>query len=286
MKAINVLSLFDGISCGRVAVDRAGFAVDKYYASEVDKFAEKISRDNYPDIIRLGDVTKWKQWPIDWASIDLILAGSPCQGFSFSGKQLAFDDPRSALFFVFVDILSHVREKNPAVRFLLENVKMKAASIAVITETVGVAPIAINSALVSAQSRPRIYWANWPTTQPKDRGIFLSDILLNSVEEKHTISAKWKIRLDTSTDVPKKFSAINPPRALCMTARQYTNWKGTFVAVGDKIRRLSPVECERLQTLPDNYTRAASDTQRYKSIGNGWTVDVIAHLLTESGLAP
>ena len=133
-----VLSLFDGISCGQIALERAGIKVDKYYASEVDKYAITVTQANYPDTIQLGDVTKWREWDIDWGGIDLLIGGSPCQGFSFAGKQLAFDDPRSKLFFVYVDILNHIRSLNPDVKFLLENVKMKKEHLAVITEQLGV----------------------------------------------------------------------------------------------------------------------------------------------------
>ena len=131
---MNVLSLFDGMSCGQIALERAGVNVRKYYASELDKYAIKVTQANYPDTIQLGDVTKWREWDIDWASIDLLIGGSPCQGFSFAGKQLAFDDPRSKLFFVYVDILNHIRSVNPDVKFLLENVKMKKECLDVITE--------------------------------------------------------------------------------------------------------------------------------------------------------
>lgn len=174
---MNVLSLFDGISCGRVALDRAGIKVNNYYSSEIDKYAIKVSTNNYPDIIRLGDINNWQEWSVDWTSIDLILAGSPCQGFSFAGKQLAFDDPRSRLFFVFVEILNHVKSLNPNVKFLLENVRMKKEYIQVINDCLDVEPILINSALVSAQNRQRLYWANWNIEQPEDKGILLKDII-------------------------------------------------------------------------------------------------------------
>ena len=131
---MNVLSLFDGISAGQVALERAGISVTNYYASEIDKYAIKVTMANYPNTIQLGDVTKWREWDIDWSSIDLLIGGSPCQGFSFAGKQLAFDDPRSALFFVYVDILNHIRSVNPDVKFMLENVKMKREHLDVITE--------------------------------------------------------------------------------------------------------------------------------------------------------
>jgi DNA (cytosine-5)-methyltransferase 3A len=132
---MNILSLFDGMSCGRIAAERAGLDVDNYYASELDKYAITVTQANWPNTVQLGDVTKWREWDIDWASIDLLIGGSPCQGFSFAGKQLAFDDPRSKLFFVYVDILNHIRSLNPDVKFLLENVRMKKEFLDVITES-------------------------------------------------------------------------------------------------------------------------------------------------------
>jgi len=132
---MNVLSLFDGMSCGQIALERAGVKAGNYYASELDKYAIKVTQANYPDTVQLGDVTKWRDWGIDWSSIDLLIGGSPCQGFSFAGKQLAFDDPRSKLFFVYVDILSHIRSVNPNVKFMLENVRMKKEYLDIITES-------------------------------------------------------------------------------------------------------------------------------------------------------
>ena len=180
---MNILSLFDGMSCGRLALDRLGIKVDKYYASEIDKYAIQVSSANYPDIIQIGDVCDVKGE--DYPDIDLVMAGSPCQGFSFAGNQLAFDDPRSALFFEFVRILKEVKPKY----FLLENVKMKKEFLDVISEQVGVEPILINSALVSAQNRLRYYWTNIPgVEQPEDRGIVLRDILETEPDEKYDIS--------------------------------------------------------------------------------------------------
>src|SRR5574344_969965 len=190
-----VLSLFDGISCGRVALERAGIAVEKYYASEIDPYAEKISASNYHDIIRLGDITKWREWNIE--KPDMIIAGSPCQGFSIAGKGLNFEDPRSKLFFVFADILKYYHPKY----LLLENVKMKAEWNDVISTTLGeiypecvrqneifqkgrLEPVLINSALVSAQNRERLYWCNFPVTQPEDKHIMLKDIIIDSVADR------------------------------------------------------------------------------------------------------
>jgi DNA (cytosine-5)-methyltransferase 3A len=156
---MKVLSLFDGISAGQLALKQP---IDQYFASEVDKYAIQLTQRNFPNTIQLGDVNNWREWDIPWAEIDLVMGGSPCQGFSFAGKQLNFDDPRSALFFVFVDICHHVADHNPKMRFLLENVRMKKESQAVITGYMGVEPIAINSSLVSAQNRYRLYWTNIP----------------------------------------------------------------------------------------------------------------------------
>jgi len=175
---INVLSLFDGLSCGNIALERAGIKVNNYFASEIDKWAIQIANKNYPSIIQLGDVTKFDETKLP--KIDLLIGGSPCQGFSFAGKQLNFDDPRSKLFFVYVYMLKQLKPKY----FLLENVRMSKQSQDVISEHLGVQPIKINSSLVSAQNRVRLYWTNIPNvTQPEDKGILLKDILLDDAEE-------------------------------------------------------------------------------------------------------
>jgi DNA-cytosine methyltransferase len=179
---MNVLSLFDGMSCGMIALDRLGIKVDNYYASEIDKYAMQVSAANYPEIIQVGDITKLDLSTLP--KIDLVMGGSPCQGFSFAGKQLAFDDPRSALFFEFVKC---VKELNPKY-FLLENVKMKKEYLDIISEYMGVEPIFINSSLVSAQSRQRYYWTNIPNvTPPEERGIVLRDILEDQVGSEHYV---------------------------------------------------------------------------------------------------
>lgn len=188
---MNVVSLFDGMSCGRVALQRAGFRYVNYFASEIEKQAIKVASDNWPDTKHIGDVTKIKY--IDWSidTPDLLIGGSPCQGFSFAGKQLNFDDPRSKLFFEFVRILNEIRKVNPNVKFLLENVRMKKAYQDVITEALGVKPVEVNSALVSAQSRKRLYWTNIEGFKmPEDRHIYLSDIL----EEEYDYSTGAAIR--------------------------------------------------------------------------------------------
>ena len=183
---MNILSLFDGMSCGQIALNRLGVKYDKYFASEIDKYAMQITKQNYPDTIHIGDVTAIKA--AELPKIDLLMGGSPCQGFSFAGSQLAFNDPRSKLFFEFVRLLKELKPKY----FLLENVRMKKEYLDIITEHLGVKPILINSALVSAQNRQRYYWTNIPEiAQPKDKGIVLKDILETNPNEITKMSDKF-----------------------------------------------------------------------------------------------
>jgi len=320
---MDVLSLFDGISCGRVALERAGIPVGKYYASEIDKYAIKISTKNYPDIIRLGDITVWKDWHIP--KPDLIIAGSPCQGFSFAGKGLNFDDPRSKLFFVFADILKHYHPKF----FLLENVVMSAQSNDVISSMLGelypecveqpqmfktgrLEPIMINSALISAQNRERLYWTNIPgITQPEDKGILLRNIIEDGEVDRHKslcLDANYYKGGSEKNYKEKKRRQLvmsqseNRLMVRCQQIAQIkkggqgnriynVNGKApTLTAIcgghqepkisEDNItwRKLTCLECERLQTLPNRYTEGVSNTRRYHALGNGWTVDVVAHI--------
>jgi len=372
------------MSCGMLALDRLGIKVDKYYASEIDKYAMQVSAANYPEIIQVGDVCDLKSE--DFKDIDLILAGSPCQGFSLAGKQLAFDDPRSALFFEFIRLLKEIKPKY----FLLENVRMKKEFLQIISEqvsacypeiTFGIDPIFINSSLVSAQSRPRYYWTNIPgIEQPKERGIVLKDILEPDAEEpmysniyggfgekkprehygksvtiransgggsipniklkdlsKYYLSEKAIAYMNRSS--PKWsngktrkdiYIKREDQKGDCLTANMHKGvpygiveikagafrarpldkngkrvvWKDVKpkqiletrkdeksnsitsvqkdnVLTKDEVywRKLTPIECERLQTVPDNYTNHVSNTQRYKMLGNGWTIEVIAHIL-------
>lgn len=279
---MKILSLFDGISAGQVALQRAGIQVDTYYASEIDNHAIKVTQENFPNTIQLGSVTEWKTWDIDWSSIDLVFGGSPCQGFSFAGKQLNFDDDRSKLFFTFVDVVNHVKSANPNAFFMLENVMMKKQYEDVITEYMGVNPIKINSSLVSAQSRKRLYWTNIPNiTQPEDKGIILKDILMDdsTIDDKYKLSDvgyKYMHRLRNGKPRWKYHTNYLNDKAACLTANMY---KGVpYGIIMEKKRRLTVEECEILQTFPINYTSCVSNTQRYKALGNSWTVDVIAHI--------
>ena len=369
---MNVLSLFDGMSCGQQALQRAGIKVDNYFASEIDKPAIQITQKNFPNTIHLGNVTRIDTKGLlkdyNLSQIDLLMGGSPCQGFSFAGGQLAFDDPRSKLFFEFVRIKEELQPKY----FLLENVKMKQEFQDVITKYMGVEPIEINSSLFSAQNRRRLYWTNIPVDMDiKDKGLVLKDILqtdhneppvpINERNARHhknplqkslcttasmykgagnngmtlvdrlipvgmaeeyahynyratkevyhmegkaptlltmqggnrepkvaTYSAKGGrivnrrldeqgVRKDYQMDLPltPQVEIRSDDKTNCLTTLQ----KDNVVVEGMTWRKLTPIECERLQTLPDNYTEGVSKTQRYKMIGNGWTVDVIAHIL-------
>lgn len=277
---MNVLSLFDGISAGQMALKRANVSVDKYYSSEVDNFAINIANKNFPDTIQLGDVTKWRDWDIDFSKIDLVIGGSPCQGFSFAGKQLNFQDDRSKLFFEYVDILNYINSLNSNVKFLLENVRMKQEYQNVISKFLNVSPIAINSSLVSAQNRLRYYWTNIENIeQPIDKNIKLKDVLVDNPIEKHFLSEKaidYMSRLRSGK--PRWEYHKNPldAKAACLTANMY---KGVpYGVIKEKVRKLTEIECERLQTFPDNYTYGVSSSQRYKALGNSWTVDVVSHI--------
>ena len=392
---MNVLSLFDGMSCGRVALERVGIKVNNYYSSEIDKYAIQIANKNYPqdEINRLGDVTKWQDWNIDWSSIDLVTGGFPCQAWSIAGKQFGDKDERGMLFWVMLDIMKKALTSNPKAKFLIENVKMKKDFEEYITlhtsNALGVVyKHLINSALVSAQNRQRYYWTNIENIkQPKDKGILLKDILedgLNDIgrlvnrrlnkngkREDYNLDIPLISQLEARTDnksgclttiqkdnvvllrpcelrefktdsichhiadatdikgnesikrvyadsgkaptlttmtgghrepkvlvVPeatkKGYVEIQPgecvdltfinsktrrgramrekSNGLTATNYDFSHWNGYFY------RKLTPLECERLQTLPDNYTEGVSNSQRYKMLGNGWTCDVIVHI--------
>jgi len=300
---INVLSLFDGISCGQIALERQGFEIENYFASEIDKYAMQITMANYPNTKQLGDVKNVtaEQLP----KIDLLIGGSPCQGFSFAGAGLNFEDERSKLFFEFVRLKNELKPKY----FLLENVKMKQEFQDIISEQLGVKPIMINSSLVSAQNRERLYWTNIPVIgQPIDKGILLKDIIEDGQvlkDKSQTIlatlykeNAKSMIKrnkqglLILKNIYPKKGQNGNVYSIFgkCKTLSAGVGIKGNGIGSSnapkiesinaDGWRKLSPIECERLQTVPDGYTKYVSDTQRYKALGNGWTVDVISFIFS------
>lgn len=362
---MNVLSLFDGIACGRIALQRTGIEVENYYASEVDKHAIEVAKSNWPEIQHIGDVRNltyfngrlWRgRWDdylqsvvltIDEAElihdghIDLVIGGSPCQGFSNSGKLKGFEDPRSKLFWHYVRLWRQIRAENPKAKFLLENVKMKKEWVKVITEALGVEPIEINSALVSAQNRKRLYWTNIEgVEQPEDKGIVLRDI---TEDGRTALGIAQRGRYNKSGVIEQRFECNKTEKSNALTTVQkdsllfvpvdshessvglkcigglmkesHTMWlndgkilqrnfrQGNRVysengkaaslnansgglgrqtglyEIDGVIRRLTRLECERLQTVPDNYLSGISDSKAIKALGNGWTVDVIAHIL-------
>lgn len=282
--SINVLSLFDGMSCGQIALRNAGVKVDKYYASEIDKHAVSVTKHNNPNTIHLGDVTKWREWDIDWPSIKLLIGGSPCQGFSSAGKRLAFDDPRSALFFIYVDILNHIRSVNPNVKFLLENVRMKTEHIDVISRHLGVDPIFIDSGDISPCARPRFYWCNWLVSQPNKVDISFGDVI-DYLSTENTMSDAWHSWWEKNKDfqIKKSYSKIVHPgqQGITMTARQYASWNGNFIPTPDgKLRKPTKIELAKLVGAPSDYFSSASQRQAELMTGNGWTVDVIAHIFS------
>ena len=282
---MNVLSLFDGMSCGQIALNQLGFKVDNYFASEIEPASMKVAKHNFPNTIHIGDVTKVKGSELP--KIDLLIGGSPCQGFSFAGKQLNFNDERSVLFFEFVRLL---KETNPKY-FLLENVKMKQESEDVISEYLGVKPIIINSSLVSAQNRIRLYWTNIPNiTLPEDKGILLRDVIYDDSYKVFTdiriTNTKKKTKNYVKWDLSGKQYWSQQDRAyykegkICTLPKAQPSNKLNILLDYEKdiYRRLHPIEAERCQTVPDNYTDCVPTNKRLEMLGNGWTVDVIKHI--------
>jgi len=299
---MKVLSLFDGISCARVALERAGIPVELYIASEIDKYAIQISSKNYPDIVHVGDVKDIAgvKDPLSCYSYDLLIGGSPCQDLSIAKRnRKGLSGDRSGLFWEYVRILLSCNPKY----FILENVaSMPKEAMEEITDILGVQPIMINASLVSAQNRKRLFWTNIPNvTQPSDKGILLKDILINGIAER-----------EKSLVVTATYSRACPQDYFGKSSRQlikvgHFNKGGqgdrvysiqgksvTLSALGGgrgaktglyetnlgTYRKLHPIECERLQGLPDNYTEGVSNTQRYKTLGNAFNVDVVAHILS------
>ena len=300
---MRVLSLFDGICCGHLALERAGIKIDSYDAYEIEKNAIKATETNFPDVIQHGDVTK-EDFTKYKGKIDLIIGRSPCQGFSSSGKQLNFNDPRSKLFFEYVRAIKECQPKY----FLLENVVMKKEWQDIISSYLGVEPIEINSSLVSAQNRRRLYWTNIPNvTLPEDKNITLEDIL-EDIEFPNPAAIRGR-RLNKATIVGRRLDENGhrkdtdktTPITQCLEVRATNTDKSNCLTTVDKDNVLTPLpigrhpdafknnlpfryyttkEMCRLQTVPDDFLNMIPDSAARKALGNGWTVDVIAHIFS------
>lgn len=290
---MKVLSLFDGISCGYLALQRAGIPIDAYYASEIDNTCIKVSQKHFPNIIRLGDVNNWRTWDIPWKDIDLVMGGFCCQSFSSSGKGKGFMDARGRLFFCFSDIVRHLKKETKGkILFLGENVRMRDEHRRVITE----------------ETRHRLYWCNWPVEMPKDKHISLDDVLENDKGWKSgTIRGRYistivgrridsnghrkdydkNVKIIQCLEVRKDKNTTSIKKSNCLTTVMKDNVisslpPGRYLNafdLKDKFRYLTPVEMCRLQTLPDDYLDGIAPNTAMSLAGNGWTVDVIAHLL-------
>lgn len=274
-----VLSLFDGISCGQVALQRAGIPITKYFASEVDANAIKVTQNRFPDTIQLGDVRN--VLPIN---ADLLIGGSPCQGFSKAGKNKGFEDFRSQLFFEYVRLWAQIRPKF----FILENVKMKKADRDLVSFLLGVEPVEICSSNFSAQVRKRDYWTNIPVAPIVDKQINFLDVRewvgdhLKNFKMNKTPSRlrMWNDGKGAGGFTTGCRNITFAKKTGTLTTKQDRMPNAGLIEFEDFARYLTPIECERLQTLPDNYTDCIkSRDKRYHALGNGWTVDVIAHIL-------
>ena len=272
---MNVLSLFDGISCGQIALNRMDVTYDNYYASEIDKHAIQITQHNYPNTIQLGDVKKWGEWDIDFSKIDLILAGFPCQSWSMAGKMGGATDPRGQLMFDMMDIYNHIKQLNPNVRFLFENVRMKKEFQDYVNTVIGVEPIEISSSKFVPQARQRLYWTNIPNIEQPTQ----VEYDVNSFIDGNGFPSSCG--LDRVFKRKKVFNTLTATyyKGIRGSGRPAVSLSEGFLDDNREFHRmLTPEECEKLQSVPVGYTSCASKTQRYKMIGNGWTVDVIAHI--------
>ena len=275
---MNVVSLFNGMNTGRQALENVGIKVNKYYSSEIKPYAIELTQHHFPDTIQVGDVTKWREWNIDWKSIDLVLSGSPCQDLSAAGKRAGINGSKSSLFFVFVEILEHIKILNPNVLFLQENVgSASKKDVGIMSRALGVYPVRINSEFVTAQLRDRYYWTNIRTKntmfdvvvdipEPKDKKIFLQDILTSG------------------TTTEKKHKCLNTGSGQKGHTQEYwihrnnTTGMVTLIYEGNIIRTVNKIEMCRLQGFPDNYCDILTTAKAGSLLGDGWTLPIIEHI--------
>ena len=276
---MNVVSLFNGMNTGRQALENVGIKVNKYYSSEIKPYAIELTQHHFPDTIQVGDVTKWKEWDIDWKSIDLILSGSPCQDLSAAGKRAGINGSRSSLFFVFVEILEHIKTLNPKVLFLQENVgSASKLDVGIMSRALGVYPVRINSKLVTAQLRDRYYWSNIKTKetmfdivtdipQPKDLGIMLQDIVTggNVDTDKHTC-----LNTGSGKGGTQKY----------LKHRNETTGMLTLIQENELVRTVNKIEMCRLQGFPDDYCDILTTAKAGSLLGDGWTLPIIEHIFS------
>ena len=276
---MNVVSLFNGMNTGRQALENVGIKVNKYYSSEIKPYAIELTQHHFPDTIQVGDVTKWKEWDIDWKSIDLILSGSPCQDLSAAGKRAGIEGKKSSLFFIFIEILNHIKSLNPNVLFLQENVgSASKLDVGIMSRALGVYPVRINSKLVTAQLRDRYYWSNIKTKetmfdivtdipQPKDLGIMLQDIVTggNVNTDKHTC-------LNTGSGTTEKSSQRY------LKHRNETTGMLTLIQENEIVRTVNKIEMCRLQGFPDDYCDILTTAKAGSLLGDGWTLPIIEHI--------
>ena len=274
---MNVVSLFNGMNTGRQALENLGIKVNKYYSSEIKPYAIELTQHHFPDTIQVGDVTKWKEWDIDWKSIDLILSGSPCQDLSAAGKRAGINGSRSSLFFVFIEILEHIKTLNPNVLFLQENVgSASKLDVGIMSRALGVYPVRINSKLVTAQLRDRYYWSNIKTketmfdivtdiSQPKDKGIMLQDIVTggNVDTDKHTC-----LNTGSGKGGTQKY----------LKHRNETTGMLTLIQENELVRTVNKIEMCRLQGFPDDYCDILTTAKAGSLLGDGWTLPIIEHI--------
>jgi site-specific DNA-cytosine methylase len=273
---MNVVSLFNGMNTGRQALENVGIKVNKYYSSEIKPYAIELTQHHFPDTIQVGDVTKWKEWDIDWKSIDLILSGSPCQDLSAAGKRAGINGSRSSLFFVFVEILEHIKTLNPNVLFLQENVgSASKLDVGIMSRALRVYPARINSSLVTAQLRDRYYWSNIRTKetmfdivtdipQPKDKGIMLQDIITSgNVDTDKHCCLKTKKGATSQTSIKH---------------RNETTGMITVIYEDGYLRTCNKIEMCRLQGFPDDYCDILNEEKAHSLLGDGWTLPIIEHI--------
>jgi len=313
---MNVLSLFNGMNTGRQALENVGIKVDKYYSSEIKPYAIELTQHHFPDTIQIGDVTKWREWDIDWKTIDLVLSGSPCQDLSAAGKRAGITGKKSSLFFTFVDILEHIKALNPKVLFLQENVgSASKLDVGIMSRALGVYPVRINSSLLTAQLRDRYYWSNIRTKetmfdvvtdipQPKDKGIMFKDIITDGYVErvKSLALLESESRICTSQESIKKRAAkefinmiyVDTDKHTCLNTgsgkdnysqrylqhRNETTGMITLIKKDGIVRTVNKIEMCRLQGFPDNYCDILTTAKAGSLLGDGWTLPVIEHIFS------